>query len=94
MTNDIPAANNTWTLMKHFAGSLNKGASKIDQKVYGKIEQHSNQTVIIQQVRPAPVHEDTNVFEVIGAIVVGLLFIGVLIAFVAGKISTRDVLGL
>lgn len=92
MTNEIPAANNTWTLMKHVAGSVNKGASKIDQGIYGKIEKHSNTTVIIQQARPIPEQKDTNIFTVIGMFVVGMFLVFVLVAWLADKIETKDLL--
>lgn len=88
----IQIQNNTWTLLKHAAGSVNKAAAKVDAKVYGPIVKQGT-VQLPPQPAPEPPKSDINAFTVIGIIVVALLAVGVFIAWCGGHIKGRDFIG-
>lgn len=80
--------NNTWTLIKHVGGSVNKGAAKIDRVVYGPV---TNKPVAIISVPPKETHPVRDVFIGIG---IFILIIVVFVGYVSGHVKGRDIIGL
>lgn len=89
VTNIVIDKHNTWTLIKHVAGSVNKAAAKTDEKVYG--------TQIHVQVREqtfAEKHPTLSTVGTVTGIILGsaLVFV-VFIGFISGHIRGRDMIG-
>jgi hypothetical protein len=102
LTNEAPAApqiviqNNTWTLLKHAAGTVNKAAGKVDAKVYGPIVKQG--TVQLPPQRPQPIpQEHASFFTIVGYVVVGIFVVacafGAFILWCKGDLKGRDLIG-
>lgn len=89
ITNIVVDNHNTWTLIKHVAGSVNKVAAKTDEKVYG--------TQVHVQVREKTFSEKhptlSGIGTVVGSILMGCLILAVFIGLLTGNIRGRDCIG-
>lgn len=90
ITNTVVEKHNTWTLIKHVAGTVNKDAAKIDEHVYGTKVTQQVQTVQVVPSKPVDNHPVRDGFF---NVIMGLVFIFVVIGFIIGKIGWRDFTG-
>jgi len=93
----VQIQNNTWTLLKHAAGTVNKAAAKVDAKVYGPIVKQGTIQLPPQPSVP-PRQEHASFFTVVGYVVVGLIgcaiVVGIFIGYCSGHVKGRDIIGL
>jgi len=84
----VDTKHNTWTLMKHVAGSINKAAAKTDKTIYG------NQVHIeIREKTFAEKHPNWSaVGTVAGGLLIGVLMFIVFIGLITGNIRGRDLI--
>jgi len=89
VTNIVVDKHNTWTLIKHVAGSVNKAAAKTDEKIYG--------TQVHVQVREQAFAEKhptlSTIGTVMGIILGSAVMIAIFIGFISGNIRGRDFIG-
>lgn len=85
VTNTVVEGHNTWTLIKHAAGSINKAAAKTDAVVYG--------TQVKVEVKPKPFEDSHPILAVMSMVLMGVLLLAVFIGFLTGNIRGRDMIG-
>jgi hypothetical protein len=83
VTNVVVSPHNTWTLIKHVAGSVNKAAAKTDAIVYG--------TQVKVEVKEKPV--DHPVLTVLGIILGAVICFVIFIGYITGNVKGRDFIG-
>jgi hypothetical protein len=86
VTNYQESPHNAWTLTKHVAKSLNKGAGKVDEFIYGK---KTNVTVTTIQP-PKPPKEKHPVGDVFFAIFAIICIFALIAAYATGHLKKRD----
>jgi hypothetical protein len=84
VTNTVVEHHNTWTLIEHVAGSINKAAAKTDATVYGT---HTN--VVVKE---KPVEHPA--LEICGMIFAAIFMFIIFIGFMTGNVKGRDIIGI
>jgi len=85
VTNVIVSHHNTWTLIKHAAGSINKAAAKTDAAIYG-----TQVKVEVKPVKKTPA--DHPIMSVLGIILGAVIIFVIFTAYITDNIKGRDIL--
>lgn len=85
-TNIVVDKHNTWTLMKHVAGSVNKAASKVDAKVYG-----TKTNIVITPVKNIPQKDNSMATDICMGVIGFILIVGIFVAIVFGNYKFSDI---